>query len=79
MQRAKTVAVYSGSGGVGKTLVASNLAVSLHQQGNGRVLFIDAGHPMPGESLASVGLERAKALGEMAPILGRLTPEIFAS
>jgi pilus assembly protein CpaF len=79
MQRAKTVAVYSGSGGVGKTLVASNLAVSLHQQDSGRVLFIDAGHPMPGESLASVGLERAKALGEMAPILGRLTPEIFAS
>ncbi len=79
MQRAKTVAVYSGSGGVGKTLVAANLAVSLHQQDSGRVLFIDAGHPMPGESLASVGLEHAKALGEMAPILGRLTPEIFAS
>jgi pilus assembly protein CpaF len=79
MQRAKTVAVYSGSGGVGKTLVAANLAVSLHQQDSGRVLFIDAGHPMPGEALASVGLERAKALGEMAPILSRLTPEIFAS
>jgi pilus assembly protein CpaF len=79
MQRAKTVAVYSGSGGIGKTLVASNLAVSLHQQESGRVLFIDAGHPMPGEALASVGLERAKALAEMAPILGRLTPEIFAS
>ena len=45
MQRAKTVAVYSGSGGIGKTLVASNLAVSLHQQESGRVLFIDAGHP----------------------------------
>jgi pilus assembly protein CpaF len=79
MQRAKIVAVYSGSGGVGKTLVAANLAVSLHQQDSGRVLFIDAGHPMPGEALASVGLERAKALGEMAPILSRLTPEIFAS
>jgi len=79
MQRAKTIAVYSGSGGAGKTLVASNLAVSLHLQDSGRVLFIDAGHPMPGEALASVGLERAKALGEMAPILGRLTPEIFAS
>jgi septum site-determining protein MinD len=79
MQRAKTVAVYSGSGGAGKTLVAANLAVSLHQQDSGRVLFVDAGHPIPGESLASIGLERAKALGEMAPILGRLTPEIFAS
>jgi pilus assembly protein CpaF len=79
MRRAKTVAVYSGSGGVGKTFVASNLAVSLHLQGNGRVLFIDAGYPIPGEAPSSVGLERAKALGEMAPILGRLTPDIFAS
>jgi len=79
IQRAKTVAVYSGSGGAGKTLVAANLAVSLHLQDGGRVLFIDAGHPMPGEALASLGLEHAKALGEMAPILGRLTPEIFAS
>jgi pilus assembly protein CpaF len=79
MQRAKTVAVYSGSGGVGKTLVAANLAVSLHMQDGGRVLFVDSGYPMPGEALANVGLERAKALGEMAPILGRLTPEIFAS
>ncbi len=79
IQRAKTVAVYSGSGGAGKTLVAANLAVSLHLQDGGRVLFVDSGHPMPGEALANIGLERAKALGDMAPILSRLTPEIFAS
>jgi pilus assembly protein CpaF len=79
MQRAKTVAVYSGSGGAGKSLLAANLAVSLQLQDSGRVLFVDAGHPIPGDAIALVGLERAKALGEMAPILGRLTPEIFAS
>ena len=79
MQRAKTVAVYSGSGGAGKSLLAANLAVSLHLQDSGRVLFVDAGHPIPGDAIALVGLERAKSLGEMAPILGRLTPEIFAS
>jgi septum site-determining protein MinD len=78
-QRAKTVAVYSGSGGVGKTLVAANLAVSLHLQDSGRVLFIDGGHPMPGEAISLLGLDRAKTLGEMAPILGRLTPEAFST
>lgn len=79
MQRAKTVAVYSGSGGAGKSLLAANLAVSLQLQDSGRVLFVDAGHPIPGDAIALVGLDRAKSLGEMAPILGRLTPEIFAS
>jgi len=77
--RAKTVAVYSGSGGAGKTLVATNLAVSLQQQDSGRVLLVDGNHPLPGEAAALVGLERAKALAEMVPILGRLTPEVFAS
>ena len=77
--RAKTVAVCSGSGGAGKTLVATNLAVSLQQQDNGRVLFIDASYPMPAEAVALVGLERAKSLGDMVPILGRLTPDVLAS
>jgi pilus assembly protein CpaF len=77
--RAKTLAVYSGSGGAGKTLLATNLAISLHLQEAGRVLMIDAAHPIPGEASGLMGLERAKALGEMVPILGRLTPEVFAS
>jgi septum site-determining protein MinD len=77
--RARVVAVHSGGGGVGKSLVAVNLAVSFQQQNLGRVLLVDAGHPIPGDTAALVGLERTKALGEMIPILGRLTPEVFAS
>jgi septum site-determining protein MinD len=77
--RAKTIAVYSGSGGSGKTLVATNLAVSLQQHENAHVLLVDAAHPIPAEAAALLGLERAKALGDMVPILGRLTPEVFAS
>lgn len=76
--RAKTATVYGGSGGAGKTLVAANLAASLHLQQTGRVLLVDAGFPLPGDAPALVGLDRVKALGEMAPILGRLTPEVFA-
>jgi pilus assembly protein CpaF len=78
-QRAKTVAVYSGSGGVGKTLISASMAASLIQQEMGRVLLIDGSHPLPAELATLVGLDRAKALGEMVPILGRLTPEVFAS
>src|SRR5262245_23127291 len=77
--RAKTIAICSGSGGAGKTLVATNLAVRLHQQDSGRVLFIDASFPVPAEALALLGLERAKSLGDIVPILSRLTPDVLAS
>jgi pilus assembly protein CpaE/pilus assembly protein CpaF len=79
MARAKTIAVTSASGGVGKTLVATNLALSQVQQEGGRVLLVDGGYPLPGEAAALLGLDRAKVLAEMIPILGRLTPEVFAS
>ena len=49
--RAKTIAVFSGSGGTGRTLVAANLAVSLHAQDSGRVLYLDASYPIPAEGL----------------------------
>jgi septum site-determining protein MinD len=79
VSRARVIAVYSGGGGVGKSVVATNLAVSLHQQGTGRVLLIDASHPVPSATASLVGLERTKALGEMVTLLGRLTPEVLAS
>jgi len=78
-ERARIVAVYSAGGGAGKTLVASNLALSLHQQQSGRVLLVDGGHPMPGDLPIVLGVERVKALADMVPIIGRLTPEVFAS
>src|SRR5262249_49214006 len=67
------------SGGAGKTLVATNLAVSLQQQDSGRVLFIDASYPLPADGVALLGLDRAKSLGDMVPILARLTPEVMAT
>ena len=79
MRRAKTIAVCSGSGGVGKTLVGTNLAASFVGQDLGTVLLVDASHPVPGDLLTWLGLDRAKSLGDMVPVLNRLTPEIFAS
>src|SRR5687768_14658683 len=81
MERGRIIAVYSGGGGAGKTLLAVNLAVSLHQQEAGRVLLIDGSHPLPGEAADVIGLgrDRAKTLAEMEPVLDRFTPELFAS
>jgi septum site-determining protein MinD len=72
---AKVVAVYGGSGGAGRTFVAANLAVSLRQQRGGRILLMDAAFPMPGDTATLVGIDRAKAVGDMEPILDRLSAE----
>ena len=79
MRRAKTIAVYSGSGGVGRTFVATNLAAALQQHIEGRVLFIDAHHPIPGDAATHLGLDRVKSFADMVPILDQLSPELFAS
>lgn len=78
-RRAKVVGVFSPSGGVGRTTIAVNLAVCLAQQDAHRVLFLDCACPVPGEAAMLFGLERAKSLGDMALLLGRLTPEIFST
>ena len=49
MARLKVIGVTSGSGGAGKTFVATNLAVGILQQVRGGVLFLDASAPCPGD------------------------------
>jgi septum site-determining protein MinD len=75
----KTIVVCGGSGGVGTTLVSANLAAALTGLVGGRVLLIDGHHPIPGEASAIVGVERARAAGEMIPLLPKLTPDMFSS
>jgi septum site-determining protein MinD len=53
--------------------------VGLQQQGHGQTLLVDASMPVPGDAAMLVGLDRAKALGEMAPIVVQMSPEVFAS
>ncbi len=76
MARCRTIAVYSTSGGVGRTLVASNLAVALQQLG-GRVVLLDAHHPVPGDMATQLGLDRIKAAADLVPILDQVTPDLF--
>ena len=76
---AKTIVVSSASGGAGATTVALNLAAALPQHAAGRVLLIDGHYPVPGDLAAFAGVERAKSVGEIVPIMPRLTSDLFAS
>ena len=73
------VSVCAGAGGVGQTLVATNLAVTLRQQGGGRTLLVDTHSPVPGDAVLQLGLERAKSAADLAPIAARLTPDLLES
>jgi pilus assembly protein CpaF len=74
-----TVCVCAGAGGTGRTLVATNLAAALHQQRGGRTLLVDGHSPLPGDAALHLGLERAKSVADLAPIVARLTPELLES
>jgi len=77
--RLKVIGVASGSGGAGKTFVASNLAVGMLQQVRGGVLFLDASSPCPGDGCQRLGLPRPKSVADLLPLLERMTPEFLAS
>jgi len=78
-RRARTISVYSPSGGVGRTTIAVNLATALLQYETKRVLLLECGAPVPGDAPLLFGLERAKSLGDMVLLLGQMGPEIFAT
>jgi Flp pilus assembly CpaE family ATPase len=79
MAKLKTLGVTSGAGGVGKTLIATNLAFGVLQQVRGGVLFLDASYPCPGDACARMGMPRAKSIADLIPLLDRLTPEFLGT
>jgi septum site-determining protein MinD len=74
----KVTLVTGASGGCGASTVALNLAAALPQYAGGRALLIDAHYPVPSLALGRIGLERARAMGELAPVLAKLSPELLA-
>jgi septum site-determining protein MinD len=54
------------------------VAAALPQYTGGRALIVDAHHPVPAQELGRIGQDRARAVGELAPVLGKLTPELLA-
>ncbi len=79
MAKLKVIGVTSGSGGAGKTFVATNLAVGILQQVRGGVLFMDASVPCPGDGCQKLGLPRPKSISDLLPLLERMTPELLTS
>ncbi len=74
----KLTLVVGASGGCGTTTVALNLAAGLPQYTGGRSLIVDAHHPVPAHEMLRLGLDRPRAIGELAPVLAKLTPEMLA-
>ncbi len=74
----KLTLVVGASGGCGTTTVAINLAAALPQYAGGRALIVDAHYPVPAQELSRIGLDRARAIGELSPVLAKLTPEMLA-
>ncbi|MFA5157443.1 MAG: ATPase, T2SS/T4P/T4SS family [Candidatus Omnitrophota bacterium] len=62
---AKTIVVFSTKGGVGKTLVASNLAVSLAKDQNQRVCLLDFDLQAIGDMSRMLGLNPERSLVDM--------------
>ncbi|MEY4093323.1 MAG: hypothetical protein RLZZ53_522, partial [Acidobacteriota bacterium] len=44
-----------------------------------RTLLVDAHYPLPGGAAWQLGLDRAKSLADLVPIIDRLTPELLES
>jgi len=74
----KLTLVAGVTGGCGATTVALNLAAALPQYAGGRSLLVDGHFPVPGSEFGRIGLDRARAAGELAPVLAKLTPEMLA-
>jgi len=74
----KLTLVAGASGGCGATTVAVNLAAALPQYAGGRALLVDAHFPVPAAELSRVGVDRARAAGELAPVMSKLTPELLS-
>ncbi|MCX6552469.1 MAG: ATPase, T2SS/T4P/T4SS family [Acidobacteria bacterium] len=74
----KITLVTGASGAAGATTVAVNLAAALPQYAGGRALLVDAHFPVPAFELSRIGLDRARAMGELAPVMAKLSPELLS-
>lgn len=73
----KVVSVYSSRGGVGKSFVAVNLAVSLHLETREKVLLVDFARPYSIDIAAILDLEKVNSLESILPNAARLNPAVL--
>ena len=66
---AKKIVIFSTKGGVGKTFVATNLAVSLVQDQGARVCLIDLDMQAPGDMARMLNLNPSKSMSDLMGML----------
>ncbi|MCX5707820.1 MAG: ATPase, T2SS/T4P/T4SS family [Candidatus Omnitrophica bacterium] len=65
---AKTIAIFSPKGGVGRTFLAVNIATSLARKiGNGKVLLVDLDLQLPGDIAKLMDLKPVHSLADIVP------------
>ena len=74
---AKTIVVFSTKGGVGKTLIASNLAVALAKDFQKRVCLFDLDLQTVGDMARMLGLSPEKAFVDLLHSLKTQNPQDF--
>ncbi len=75
--RARTISIIGAKDGVGKSVFASNLAISFLRETKRRVLLIDLDWNFCGDIKRLLGLPEVKSLTEIAPFADRLGPSIL--
>ena len=66
---AQTIVLFSTKGGVGKTLIASNLAVSLAQDERRKVCLVDLDIQGVGDMGRMLGIKANRAIVDLMPVL----------
>ncbi len=74
---AKTIAVFSTKGGVGKTLISTNLAVSLVKDQFKRVCLVDFDLQLPGDMARMLNIAPEKSALDLFAYLGRATSTVI--
>ncbi|HML60510.1 MAG TPA: ATPase, T2SS/T4P/T4SS family [Solidesulfovibrio sp.] len=73
------VSLYASRGGVGRTFLATNLAVDLLLETRDTVLLLDLGHPFSMDAGEVLGLPAVNSLEAILPTADRLAPSMLKS
>jgi pilus assembly protein CpaF len=77
INRSYVIAVLGGKGGVGKSLVATNLAISFLLDTKRPVLLMDADPDTCGDQGIILGLKARRTVADVAKFTGKITPAIL--
>ncbi len=75
--QARVISVMGAKGGVGQTLVAVNLAISLREETHKKVALLDFNFQVGGELSLLLNLSPPKSLADLTPIIERLNYQLI--